>query len=531
MNREKLCGAVLAAAIVVGSPCIAFAEDGRFIVAFKPGSAATGQAALRAAGARVVLSLGPQNAAAALIPVQAVDALSRNPNIEYIEVDQIREPSALWNDVTAGDETTPYGIQMVQADLVTSPSAANRTVCIIDSGYSQQHDDLKDATTGEVTGNTTDTGSGTWDKDSCGHGSHVAGTISAIAGNSTGVVGANPGVRLHIVKVFGNDLLVEHGNCGWTYSSTLVDALNKCVDAGANVVSMSLGGGFRSRIEERAFKTAYASGVLSVAAAGNGGNNSTSFPAGYASVMSVAAVDANETKAAFSQTNKDVEIAAPGVSVLSTVPWFDRNTLAADGISWFGGRMEGSPRTEGVSGILAADGGTCTAAGSWAGKIVLCQRGDITFADKVKNVQAGGGVAAVIYNNATSDATCGIFTGTLGGNVTTTIPAITLSCADGAAALGHGGATGLVVSRFEVPASGYEAWSGTSMATPHVSAVAALVWSCHPSWSVAQIRDALDQTAKDVGAAGRDTSYGYGIVQAKRALLNLDPSGAGCTVQ
>ena len=48
------------------------------------------------------------------------------------------------------------------------------------------------------------------------------------------------------------------------------------------------------------------------------------------------------------------------------------------------------------------------------------------------------------------------------------------------------------------------------MATPHVSAVAALIWSCNTSWTVAQIRDALDQTAKDVGASGRDTSYGYG---------------------
>jgi subtilisin family serine protease len=267
-----------------------------------------------------------------------------------------------------------------------------------------------------------------------------------------------------------------------------------------------------------------------VAAAGNAGNGSTSFPAGYDSVMSVAAVDANETKADFSQTNRDVEIAAPGVSVLSTVPWFDRNTLAADRNTWFGGRMEGAPRTAGVSGTLAVDGGLCTAAGSWAGKVVLCQRGDITFADKVKNVQAGGGVAAAIYNNVASDPSCGVFTGTLGDRVKTTIPAITLSCADGAAALGHGGASSTVASSFDAPASGYEAWNGTSMATPHVSAVAALIWSCNTSWTVAQIRDALDQTAKDVGAAGRDTSYGYGIVQAKDALLSLDGTGAGCTV-
>jgi subtilisin family serine protease len=69
------------------------------------------------------------------------------------------------------------------------------------------------------------------------------------------------------------------------------------------------------------------------------------------------------------------------------------------------------------------------------------------------------------------------------------------------------------------------------MAAPHVSAVAALIWSCNPNWSATQIRDALDLTARDKGAAGRDTSFGFGIVQAKAALLSLDPSGAGCTVQ
>lgn len=61
-------------------------------------------------------------------------------------------------------------------------------------------------------------------------------------------------------------------------------------------------------------------------------------------------------------------------------------------------------------------------------------------------------------------------------------------------------------------------WNGTSMATPHVSAVAALVWSCNPSLTNQQVRDALNASAKDKGAAGRDTTFGFGIVQAKAAL-------------
>ena len=505
------------------------AQQARYIVKFRDGRGPAGQAAMRAAGAQVVLTLGPQNAVAAGIPAAALAGLSRNPNIEYIEEDVIREPYATWSNVPGqGSEILPYGIQMVQADLVSSPNAADVRLCVIDSGYSDQHADLRDFTGTDLTAKQTDSGSGTWNKDSCGHGTHVAGTVAALE-NRTGVVGANPDTSLHIVKVFGNDDLVENGACGWTYSSTLVSALNSCVAAGSKVVSMSLGGSARSRTEDKAFADAYANnGVLSIAAAGNAGNNGTSYPAGYASVVSVAAVDANEQAASFSQRNRDVELAAPGVSVLSTVPYLDSNVLESGRQSWPGGRMTGTARGS-ASGALV-DGGLCTSSGAWSGMVVLCQRGDITFADKVKNVQAGGGVAAAIYNNVASDSTCGVFLGTLGDHrVTTNIPAIALSCDDGAAALTKAGNVGTVSSAFLAPDSGYESWDGTSMATPHVSAVAALVWSCHPELTAQELRDALDSTARDKGAAGRDNVYGFGIVQAKGALQLL---GSGsCTVK
>ena len=382
----RACLAAVALACFSANSGLAQTSD-RYIVKFRPGRAAAGEAAVRAAGGQVIVTLGPQEAVAVRIPAAALNGLSRNPNVEFVEEDAVREPLAFANTTQAG-ETVPYGIQMVQANLVSSTNAAGRKICIIDSGYSQQHQDLKD----DVTAKLTDSGSGTWNKDSCGHGTHVAGTIAAIGGNDVGVVGANPDVALHIVKVFGNDDL-NGGACGWTYSSNLVNALNACTAGGANVVSMSLGGSLKSRTEETAFATAYANNVLSIAAAGNGGSTKVSYPAGYASVVSVAALDATETLATFSQRNADVELAAPGVSVLSTVPYKDINSLTADSITWDGGRIDGAPRTAGTLGSLA-DGGGCTAAGAWAGRVVLCERGDISFADKVKNVQAGGGLAA-----------------------------------------------------------------------------------------------------------------------------------------
>lgn len=521
--KRFLSGAALASALAA-IPAVGVAADGRYIVQFNPGRSQAAMGALHAAGARVVLPLGPQNAVAAVIPEQALAGLARNPNIEYIEEDVIRVPMATDRTLASG-EILPYGVQMVQADLVSPSSEAGPKICIIDSGYSQQQEDLRDDTDDSITQQAADIGgSGTWDQDSCGHGTHVAGTVMAMAGNSKGVIGVVPGVRLHVVKVFGDDNLVEGGTCTWTYSSRLIEALNSCQGAGSNITSMSLGGSLKSRTEQKAFDAAYTAGMLHVAAAGNDGNRRTSFPAGYASVISVAAVDSNGVVADFSQQNRDVELAAPGVGVLSTVPWLDANTLAFAGTSVSGGHIEFSGRTAGVSGPLA-DGGLCNSVGAWAGQVVLCQRGTVSFNDKVQNVQAGGGVAAVIYNNAANDSTCGDFSGTLGDGNSSIIPGISVSCAEGAQAVAQAGSNGTVTSSFTAPRSGYEAWNGTSMATPHVSGVAALVWGCHPLATNQAIRDAMNTTAMDQGAAGRDTSYGYGIVQAKAAIEALGASG------
>jgi hypothetical protein len=76
-----------------------------------------------------------------------------------------------------------------------------------------------------------------------------------------------------------------------------------------------------------------------------------------------------------------------------------------------------------------------------------------------------------------------------------------------------------------VPGNLYEAWSGTSMATPHVSGVAALVWSSDTSLTNAEVRNALQASAHDLGATGKDNYYGYGLVQAKDALDLLGGGG------
>jgi PKD repeat protein len=114
------------------------------------------------------------------------------------------------------------------------------------------------------------------------------------------------------------------------------------------------------------------------------------------------------------------------------------------------------------------------------------------------------------------------------GQGTSTLPAVSISQEDGQFLKANRlGASATVISQIIKPASGYEFLDGTSMATPHVSGVAALIWSVNPSWTNAQIRQALESTAQDLGTAGRDNSYGHGLVQAKAALDLLMGSGNG----
>lgn len=496
------------ALMVVLAPVAASAaqDDERVVIKFQPGKGPQGKAALAAAGGRIARDLEPQNAVGAWIPSGARQALERNPNVLYVEDDQKRYPLTT--------QTVPWGIKAVQADDRTlGGSSSAPLVCIIDSGYSLGHDDLPISVDGAVTDPDLP-----WNEDGCGHGTHVAGTISALD-NSIGVIGVVPSenLNLHIVRVFDNQ-------CTWAYSSDLVAALNKCTEAGADVVSMSLGcsggpggGPFscRNSTEEQAFNDAYASGVLSFAAAGNDGNTSKSYPASYDSVVSVAAVDSADNVASFSQQNNQVELAAPGVAVRSTVPMGTGTdeSFVSGGASFEVIAMEGS--FEGTaSGQLVDCGLGDTPCSGASGQICLIQRGDITFAEKVQNCQAGGGLGAVIYNNVP-----GLYSGTLGG-VSTSIPSVGMSQADGQAL------TAGADSTITVEPGDYAYYDGTSMATPHASGVAALVWSNNPGWSNQQIRDALDFTALDLGAGGRDNAYGYGLVQAKAALQYLNGSGS-----
>lgn len=487
-------------ALVAGSAFASQPDPNRVLVQFKPGAKANVERSLQAAGARFHHAFDDLNTFAVTVPAAALNGLRNNPNVLLVEQDAPRYPMA---------QTRPYGIDLVKAPAAWSAghTGSGVSICIIDSGIKANHEDL-------VGVNVIDGYPVGYDNDTCGHGTHVAGSIAA-ADNSSGVVGVSPGdVNLYIVKVF------DGASCGWSYSSSLIDAANRCGGFGADIISMSLGGGTSSTAEASAFQNLFNQGVLSIAAAGNDGNRRHSYPASYDSVISVAAVDANKVRADFSQYTNQVELSAPGVAVLSTVPWSAASTTVDD-TGYLVSAMDGSVQ-QSKSGAVAS-GGDCSSVGSWSGKVVMCERGGIAFNDKARNVQAGGGVAAIIYNNV-----AGSFAGTMGTTNVAGIPTVAMSQEDGQYIVANKLGTSATVNTTSDPnGSGYEAWDGTSMATPHVSGAAAVVWSAVPGATNQQVRDALAATAEDLGSAGRDNYYGYGLVDIPAAIAHLQANAGG----
>jgi len=521
----------------------------RVWVQYHPGRSGAVRSLLEGKRANFHYSFADLDAYVVSLPSRALAGILNNPNVLGLEEDVKRYPSSPTQgsplsglfDLTAdtqdaNGQTVPWGIDAVQARDVWdfdrdgavdsgAPTGVGRTVCVIDTGYYQAHEDLPAAVGGYSQVDSD------WQTDGAGHGSHVAGTIDG-RNDDLGIVGVSPGdISLYIIKIFDNDGL-------WTNASDLVDAINRCADNGANVISMSLGGPRPNGLEKRAFNNVYQAGILHVAAAGNEGTTADNYPASYDSVISVAAVDESLMAADFSQQTDQVELAAPGVGVLSTVPFVDTSTVTVDGVAYNAFHVEYAARGT-TSGNLV-DGGLCDTTGSWSGDVVLCQRGVISFYDKVMNVQNSGGAAALIYNNEP-----GNFYATLGEDVSSEIIALSLSQVDGEYLVNNKlGYFGQISSVFDWPTSGYESWDGTSMATPHVSAVAALIWSSDLTLTNEEIRQAMNATADDLGVAGRDPAYGFGLVQAKAALdylgggtgpddpptVNITSPAAGATV-
>ncbi len=455
-------------------------------------------------------------AVAAQLDANQVKQLRKNPDVEYIEPDYkiyaLGSPDTICANSLSGinalssSQTIPYGITMVNAPAVWSRTkGAGVRVAVMDTGINMSHPDRGNvvASVSFVTDEPVE--------DFDGHGTHTSGIIAA-ADNGIGVVGVAPQTDLLIAKVMDNT--------GTGQTSWLISGIEWAVNNNAKVISMSLGSSSYSSALDTACSNAYAAGTLLVAAAGNDNTNTAFYPASLSSVISVAAVDQNKNKASFSNYGPTIALAAPGVSVYSTVPIStDPNNATANAI-WSSTSHSANMITGTAPGTVSGTICNCglangadsqnTCPDSVAGNIAHIRRGTTTFAEKVAHAKSKGAIGVIISNNVS-----GNFNGTLSDGNSLVVVSISKTDGDTLQTLAQSGITGTV----SVSGTLYAYYSGTSMACPHVSGVAALIFAAAPyDITPAQVSNILFNSAQDLGTSGRDDTFGYGLVDANSAL-------------
>ena len=312
-------------------------------------------------------------------------ALARDRDVLSIETDSTYQLLYI-GGVVPTHEYQSYGLArmgITQAFHEKGYLGQGVKVGIIDTGVASGHPDL------HVPGGADFTWSPTgliYYEDVMGHGTHVAGIIGARR-NGIGVVGVAPEAELYSLQCFNL--------FGQAAVSSIINCIQWAIDHQLDILNMSFGGPQNSPALKEACQRAYDSGILLVAAAGNSGRgeDTVSYPAKFDTVIAVSATDENDRIADFSSRGPAVEVAAPGVNILSTITY------------------------------------------------------------------------PMYYELS------------------------------------------------------YDYLSGTSMACPQVVGMAALIKSANPGISQQEIRRRLQLFAKDLGPAGRDNDYGYGILRPER-----DPS-------
>lgn len=268
--------------------------------------------------------------------------LSKLPSVQHVEPNFQLHVAARPNDPFFDSQWALANAGNPGADIHAltgwniTTNASNIVVAVIDSGVDYNHPDLAAnmwRNGGEIPNNGVDDDNNGYvddvlgydfinndadPQDDHGHGTHVAGIIGAVGNNGLGITGVAWSVRIMALK-----FLDQNG------SGTVADAvraIDYAVRMGARIINASWGGAGYSTILAQAIGRAESAGVLFVTAAGNNGTNNDlvpNYPASYPNknILSVAATDRNDHLAAFSNFGSStVHLAAPGVSILSTLP-------------------------------------------------------------------------------------------------------------------------------------------------------------------------------------------------------------------
>lgn len=266
----------------------------------------------------------------------ALDALANRSDVEFVEPDYIaRVPEAEADAATGSSMTDPgadeqYALSKIQAEAAWQINGGSPSiiVALVDTGVQQDHPDLQEQlwhNSRETLNGIDDDGNGMVDdvagwnfvnnsndpEDDADHGTHVAGIVGAVRDNQLGVAGAAD-VTLMPVKVLGSDMSGP--------VSGVIEGVRYAMNNGANVINLSLSIPEASQAFQDVVNEAAQRDIVIVAAAGNKGVNTVEFPAAFDNVIAVGATDSNDNLADFSNAGPGIELVAPGVAILSTLP-------------------------------------------------------------------------------------------------------------------------------------------------------------------------------------------------------------------
>ena len=260
------------------------------------------------------------------LPIGVADEIASWDEVQYVVIDNPDSyaPPPDWEEPELGDGEVPGGIERI-GGAVTNVDFSGTAVAIIDTGVDLDHPDLNVVGGYDAVGDAVGTDNS--GDDGHGHGTHVAGTIGAIA-DGEGVAGVAPGIDIYAVRVLDDDGAGTYGNiiAGLEWVITQQDI---------RVVNMSLGGAgdpSSNTMLEDAIQAVIDAGIVVVIAAGNDATDTSGFiPAGYDLGIVVSAYDSyggDNGFAYFSNYGDAVDIAAPGMTITSTYPDGDYAALS-----------------------------------------------------------------------------------------------------------------------------------------------------------------------------------------------------------
>lgn len=409
----------------------------------------------------------------------------------------------------------PWGIAAVKAHEAWKASnnkGAGARVLVLDTGIDAEHPSLK--ANFEKGQDFTGASDGSDFSDKVGHGTHCSGTIAGIE-DASGFSGVAPEAKLLMGRVCS-----EQG-CS---NISIAQGINWGIQEKVDVISMSLGGMWSTPAERSAVAAADAAGVTIVAASGNSGTSQVSYPAALPTVIAVGAINSKLEKADFSQYGPELAIVAPGVDVLSSVPQGSGResevfvTINSQRSKVISTTFQGAKELDQAADIVLVDAGLGKpedfVGKDLTGKYALISRGEIAFADKAKNALAAHAAGAIIYNNAP-----GLIHGALtqDGSVldlaVAMIEQTTGQALKGELTAGRAASASITTLRTD-----YARFDGTSMATPHVAGVAALVKAANKNLKPSDVKDIFKKTAVQLTGDNTQNQLGAGMVDAEASV-------------